>query len=370
MTQTPTTQTTNENYTKEELVTMAQKKKGDKNDDLDLLERRKQHHEKQKMLEDEKKECNERLQALQAKRAYLEEEKSKFKQQQAEYSAITAQRSKLAQESEKTKGEITRSQRKQKEAEIKTKTAELHHLTLERDALAAGVERYKAYKDFLEQVEEKSSEASTIDEIMNRFTTLTRTYLSIREEIEQQRQQKDDIQDKHQEFVKDNHVIYMQLSSQMEQKQNELKDLRMELKKKEGLLYSLDDQAVLQKEIKAQLSMAIRNLYQQLKISMGQIFRPRKAALAQTEKVVNQTVQSGDKTTGSTSIAAQIRKDKAASTQGGSSDSMNEPGLTLEVMLHDLQLQMEDMQFIIERWNAADTDAKGSGKKGLDSTDN
>ncbi|KAA6330649.1 MAG: hypothetical protein EZS28_053475, partial [Streblomastix strix] len=119
-----------------------------------------------------------------------------------------------------------RSQRKQKEAEIKTKTAELHHLTLERDALAAGVERYKAYKDFLEQVEEKSSEASTIDEIMNRFTTLTRTYLSIREEIEQQRQQKDDIQDKHQEFVKDNHVIYMQLSSQMEQKQNELKDLR------------------------------------------------------------------------------------------------------------------------------------------------
>ncbi|KAA6372369.1 MAG: hypothetical protein EZS28_032103, partial [Streblomastix strix] len=25
---------------------------------------------------------------------------------------------------------------------------------------------------------------------------------------------------------------------------------------------------------------------------------------------------------------------------------------------------------IIERWNAADTDAKGSGKKGLDSTDN
>lgn len=88
------------------------------------------------------------------------------------------------------------------EKAIKERQKELAELRHEQEILQASVERYRVYKDFLEQVEEKIGDGSTVDEIIARFHTLTNTYAGISKQMDQLHETKDQLVKNHAEQMK------------------------------------------------------------------------------------------------------------------------------------------------------------------------
>ncbi|KAH7831825.1 uncharacterized protein MONOS_6651 [Monocercomonoides exilis] len=365
-----------EGFTKDEVIAIAADKPRKENDDLELLEKRKRHQETQKQLEAQKKICNEKLEELRQRRAYLDEQKAKFKQQQQEYAQITAAQHKIAMESEKGRGQVRNravagmTKPVSVEESIIERRKELEDLRHQQMILNASVERYRVYKDFLEQLEERSSEGSTIDEIMSRFHTLTSTYESIKLQIDNLRATKEEMARSHAETMKAQQSLLLQETTETEQKQNLLKDLRMKVKKLENSLYSMDDHTVQQKELKSALSMAVRNLHDQLISGYTAIFRRDKTAsgtsggggagggaglgsVGSSSSSIIGIGAGGGSGGGGIGAAGEGREGASGSSNASlaSSSIVDASALTsatLSAMLKDIQSKMEDLQFIID----------------------
>ncbi|KAK2951846.1 hypothetical protein BLNAU_13216 [Blattamonas nauphoetae] len=335
----PTSSTSREaikDHSKDEVVEITASHQVEKNDDLALLERRKQHLETQKKLENEKIVCLHKLEELRQKRATLEDQKAVFQQQQQDYFQVTNAQKRLSDESEKTRGEKQRVLKGLLETEIATKRKQLEELQIEKDKYTASMERFKVYKDFLEVVEEKSEDAATIEEIMERFKTLTRTYLKIRGEIEEQRQQKETLAQTHSDHVQETETQIIQMNTEMERKQGYLKDLRLKIKQVENQLGSLDDDAAYQKELHAQLTLSIQNLYLQMHKGTTEIFK---------RTLTGVKPKAASKTKGLTVTSKGSPAKKGA---GGQGESESLSKIPLEQLLRELHAKMADLQFIFE----------------------
>jgi chromosome segregation ATPase len=141
------------------------------------------------------------MEELSKRREFLDEQKAKLAQQKAEFQAMSAHQQKLQVESNKTASH-SRQAALQRDNEISAKKKELDELLEKQQQLMAEVDRYMVYKDFLDVLEEKSGDVTSVEEIMNRFQTLRNTYVASNNELNETRRNKEEMITQHNEKVK------------------------------------------------------------------------------------------------------------------------------------------------------------------------
>lgn len=128
-------------------------------------------------------------------------QKEKFAKQKTEYEEITRAQHKLVMETVKGRNEARRkaqgSDDKNGETAPQVLERELARLHRKQALLQASIDRYKVYKDFMEQVEERNGDGSTAEDIMNRYGTLKNSYETISAQMNELRAEKDQVVREH-----------------------------------------------------------------------------------------------------------------------------------------------------------------------------
>ena len=150
--------------------------------------------------------------------------------------------------------------------------------------------------------------------------------------------------------------LQLQLTTETEQKQNFLKDLRLQTKKAEESLSSMDDNTVAQKELLSTLAMSIRNLYAQLQSGTAILQKEKKDKGASAGLWGSGGTQNAGGTAAPTALSTGLGRDTAAlpagllsanSAQNKRSDaSLALYSIPLEELLKRIKEKMEDLQCV------------------------
>lgn len=244
-----------DDFSKDEIVEMTAGAREEPSETMRLMDKRKRQQEAQRSLEEERKKFAERMEALEKRSEALSRKTKECEKNMKEYSAI------IKNNEEKRKADAERAEREKQlrervEQDIDRKTAELTKLMDEQKRLAAECDRLQCYKAFLESVDE----TGTIEGIMSRYNTLLNTNAALRAQVEELRQGKEATVAAHSELVKEKQNAILMRQSQLDQLQFQLKSLRLECNTIDQNLSAKQDMLKEQKELYAQIAMAIRNL--------------------------------------------------------------------------------------------------------------